>query len=378
MVAAGLYFIGICMAVASGATTALSMVIQRFALSHPDDKIPLRACGRPLNISLGRNVVWVGGLVVYGIGTGGLYSVAGLWIPLTLLTCLFITLLVFNLYFSRYFLNEPLTRPTVMGSFVVLGGTCFCAVGASIGSPGVPTEYTSDEIAKLYSAPLGAIWFSLLVTSTLGSLILIFMYERKYPLRADGLSNKAPAWIDRLMGVVYPASLGLDEAVAHLTLRCMNAMLSVCDKGECSNPIFPVTIVLWAISSIATALWLRVVYQRYEVTRALPVEYGATAVADVASGLIFFQEYKYFDAWRYPLIIGGMVLTVIGIAVGRGLNCRLSTGANRLEMRSPTSPQRQQSPGASPFSSPSTYTSGSPSSTSSSPASLLQSETSSM
>ena len=35
-----------------------------------------------------------------------------------------------------------------------------------------------------------------------------------------------PPWLDRVMLLVYPASLGLDEGIAHLTLRAMNAMLN--------------------------------------------------------------------------------------------------------------------------------------------------------
>ena len=47
------------------------------------------------------DAVWVTGLVANAIGSVGLYSTAGLLIPLSLLAALYSTLLVFNLIFSR-------------------------------------------------------------------------------------------------------------------------------------------------------------------------------------------------------------------------------------------------------------------------------------
>jgi drug/metabolite transporter (DMT)-like permease len=164
--------LGICLGLAAGATTALSMVMQRGILNYtvdPDGCIPVRLCNHYWG-RFGKNKLWVGSLVVYGIGTGALYSVAGLYIALALLSCLFITLLVFNLYFSHHFLNEELTRHKVVGSLVVVGGACLCAVGAAVNldeQPGV--EFDSDEIAALYANPWGAIWLGFLVTTSTAS-----------------------------------------------------------------------------------------------------------------------------------------------------------------------------------------------------------------
>ena len=209
-----LFVVGILVALAAGAATALSMVIQRGVLSYPADRIPLKvgecSCG-----SWGKNKVWVGGLLLYAVATGGLYSVAGLFISLALLSSLFITLLVFNLYFSRVFLKEQLTRPKVAGSIIIIAGASLSACAASVGIDSVKVEYTSDEVAQLYAAPAGAAWFGLLVAATLGTLCAILVYERRYPLRADGTckpGNEPPPALDSLMGLVYPASLGLDEA----------------------------------------------------------------------------------------------------------------------------------------------------------------------
>ena len=173
-----LYTIGIVLAVASGAVTALSMVAQRGVLNHPQPVIPLRACGIGCG-RLGKNKLWVLALLLYACATGGLYSVAGLCIPLALLSCLFVTLLVWNLYFSHYFLGEVLTRAKVGGSLVVVAGSCLCAVGASVGRESRAIELTSDDVARLYADPGGAAWFGALVLATLATLVAIIAYERR-------------------------------------------------------------------------------------------------------------------------------------------------------------------------------------------------------
>jgi hypothetical protein len=318
-------FGGIAMAVASGAVTALSMVIQRGALAHSSRTMRVALCGREIG-ELNAHVVWALGLVLYGIGTGVLYSFAGLWIPLSLLSCLFLTLLVFNLAFSKYLLHEQLTRPRVLGSAVVLVGACLCAIGTSVGQPGVPTEYTPDDVAALFAAPAGAIWFSLLVLSVLLTLGMILAFERRYPL-GESASRPPPAALERAMAIIYPASLGLDEAIAHLGLRCMNAMLaSGCESGGCANPVFGIVIVLWVVSSVATVVWLRIVFKRFDVTSALPVEYGAASAADVVSGLLFFREADYYEGWRYALIVGGVVLCLAGIGRMHGGGAQADDG----------------------------------------------------
>ena len=83
--------------------------------------------------------------------------------------------------------------------------------------------------------------------------------------------------------------MGLDEGVAHLLLRAQNAMLASCSVGGCGHWVLPVVIAGWAVSSIATVWWLRVVFRRYETTVALPVEYGAAALADVVTGMVFYK-----------------------------------------------------------------------------------------
>ena len=321
---------GICLALVSGVLVAYSMVVQRYALTHPDQ------CGGRLRF-WGREVrpffVWCAGMVIYGIGSGGTYSVAGLLIPLSLLSALFVTLLVFNLFIAKAMLGEELTPPKKAGAVVVLFGAALCSVGSPTDSP---TEYTSDEVKGLFSATAGAAWFIILCSLVVSSVIVMNLFEARYPVadlkaahqRLAKLSpgesrpdmsdlRLAPGWLEKLMALVYPGSLGLDEAIVHVCLRAGNAMSTTCDRGGCDSWIYFAVLGLWAFTAFATVWWLRLVFKRYETTVALPVEYGAAAAGDVVSGLVFFKEYTHMDAWQIALVICGIVICLVGIQVGR-------------------------------------------------------------
>jgi len=114
-----------------------------------------------------------------------------------------------------------------------------------------------------------------------------------------------------LMSLVYPGSLGLDEGIAHLTMKGSMAMLADC--GLCQHWVLYFFLVLWISSSVATAWWLKVVFARYETTSALPVEYGMVNLVSVCSGLIFYNESKYMEAWQLLCSISGVALVLLGI-----------------------------------------------------------------
>ena len=57
------------------------------------------------------------------------------------------------------------------------------------------------------------------------------------------------------------------------------------------------------------------VYRRYEVSVALPVEYGAVNLGAVLVGLLFFDEYYWMAPWQLALQLVGCALILAGIAV---------------------------------------------------------------
>jgi hypothetical protein len=86
--------IGIVLTLFGAITLALSMTIQRYALAHPSPTIPY--CG--LQIKKGR--VWGFGLLLYLFAN--VFKVVGLMYgPMTVLSSVFTTLLIFNLVIAK-------------------------------------------------------------------------------------------------------------------------------------------------------------------------------------------------------------------------------------------------------------------------------------
>mmetsp|Transcript_44015 Transcript_44015/g.87991 ORF Transcript_44015/g.87991 Transcript_44015/m.87991 type:complete len:125 (-) Transcript_44015:234-608(-) len=124
------------------------------------------------------------------------------------------------------------------------------------------------------------------------------------------------------MAFVYPLSFGVDEGLAHLFLRAEIAMNTQCAIGGCTNSAFAVATTVRWVASMATSFWLVLVFRRYEVSVALPIEYGTVTAVDVISGLVFFREYEELEPWRVFLIIAGCGVCIIGVMSGLCCRCR--------------------------------------------------------
>jgi len=130
-------------------------------------------------------------------------------------------------------------------------------------------------------------------------------------------NQKVPSWLDKCMALIYPGSLGLDEGVAHLSMKAFMALIWQCGKtGTCGEPIIYIMFGLWSVTSLATLWWMRTVFKRYEITKALPIEYGAVMAVNAMSGLIFYKESKYMETWQITLMSVGVFVIVIGLMVG--------------------------------------------------------------
>ena len=60
-----------------------------------------------------------------------------------------------------------------------------------------------------------------------------------------------------------------------------------------------------------------IVYKRFEVSVALPVEYGAVNFGAVAVALGFYDEHLYMESWQLALQLVGCALILVGIGVGQ-------------------------------------------------------------
>ena len=76
----------------------------------------------------------------------------------------------------------------------------------------------------------------------------------------------APPWLDRLMGFIYPFSLGLNEALAQLCLRSWLVISSSCgnatDGSTCQHWTLFTFLTVWVITSLACVPYLFIVFRR--------------------------------------------------------------------------------------------------------------------
>ena len=254
--------------------------------------------------------------------------------PQSALGSIFSILLIFNLIFARWLLKETITTAKVASSLIILAGAITCTIGAPTG---VKVNFTDRDIVELFSLHAGFV--AALVSVMAAGLALIVVVEVRYPSRLGGAAAKRtadpeeaahvaaaprrtpPAWIVPVLAIVFPGALGLDEASADLMIRAWSSMLGMCSREEgCADcaTVFWTTVVAWTILAFGGSLALMpIVYKRFEVSVALPVEYGAVNFGAVAVALGFYDEHLYMESWQLALQLVGCALILVGIGVGQ-------------------------------------------------------------
>jgi len=368
--------VGVLLAGAAAVFLALAMSVQRYALVTKPP-VPM------LMMQLPQSVAWFIGLVIYWVANG-LFAMSLIFAPLALLGAIFTTLLVWNLFFGWYLLNEKITPIKAVGAVIIMVGVSLIGVGTP---GGIPVEYSQATAEAFLNSTSGSAFLAILITIVVVCVVIIAIFEKNYPLPEDeetastgdttwldkilkmnglavyqgdevvslaafsggietgGLADiskkvestglaeiskqivvkqkllandNTPAWMNNVMGWIYPGSLGLDEGIGHLAMKSFMALLATCgDNGECGSGILWGMIMLWLVSSLATLWWLRTVFRRYDVTQALPIEYGGVMACDALSAIIYYGEDNYMEKWQLTMTLIGVSIIIVGIIVGR-------------------------------------------------------------
>lgn len=327
--------ISIVLCIAGAASLAYSMAVQRMGLASEGRTVKIGCC------NVHWFLVYFSGLCGYGVANGFKVTAFNLG-PFSVLGSVFSLVLVFNLIFARCLLKETITWPKIASSVTILLGAVLCAIGAPTV---VQTVFTPSDVSALFATHVPFV--ALLSTIMCLAVVGIVWFEYSFPVlrccgappaeaAADGASAAAvkaeprrpPPRLDWLMALVYPGALGFDEALADVTIRAWTAMLGtctggVCDLGTglaavCDVPIVYCCIGFWVLLSFGGSLiWMPVVYARYEVSVALPIEYGALNACTVLSGLLFYDEHEAMAGWQLAMQILGTCVIFLGIGVGR-------------------------------------------------------------
>ena len=373
----GIVGIGIALEVLAGVMLSFSLVIQRHALihqdsedsGHQDNKVPLGCC------RLRRSHAWAAGIVFFVLAS--VVKIVGYNMgPITVLGSVFVgVVLVTNLVLGRWLLREELTPTKVVGSLLVLTGAVMCTAATP---SGVPTSFTTADMRTLFERgpPFGGFYLGFVLGIILLCLGFIVAVECTYPppdaLRRNGpttnprlsrhfspfrtpttnprLSHQSSPFkaafrtgikrpslrLRLLMVIVYPGSLGLNEAFVDACARGYSSMILRClgeEEGMAACNDWPLYLLLCVgiPAAIATGYWLKVVFARYQTTLALPIEYSMLNICAVGGGLLFYHEVVYMNHWQLPLVLAGCGVMTLGgfmiVAVGLREELRPKRGA---------------------------------------------------
>ena len=327
---------GAALALAAGVCVALAMSMQRYSLLYPaGESIPF-LCWR----SLPRLRVWGWGMIAYQASNGALAG-ATVLAPLSLCTTCFTLMLAWNVVFARQLLGErpPMTR--VIGAILIV-------IGAAVSVFGVPAmeacnEFNVEGIALLSQHWAGRAYFFILLALVLTTSGTVLWYhctysilnppERLNPATPEGkrkvlkpkrILPTPPERLDHIMSALCPISLGLQEGITQLCSRVLFQMifnsLLIDFPGTIGSSWLWGWMALLIVFAVMTVYWLKVVYERYETTAALPFEYGAVHSAQLIAGLVFFQESHYMQRYQFTLMGAGLAIILCG-----AITCSVST-----------------------------------------------------
>ena len=349
----GIVGIGIALEVLAGVMLSFSLVIQRHALIHLDNKVPLGCC------RLRRSHAWAAGIVFFVLAS--IVKIVGYNMgPITVLGSVFVgVVLVTNLVLGRWLLREELTPTKVVGSSLVLTGAVMCTAATP---SGVPTSFTTADMRTLFERgpPFGGFYLGMIIGIILLCLGFIVAVESTYP-PPDALRRNEPTTNPRfsrhsspfkaafrsgirrpslrlrlVMVIVYPGSLGMNEAFVDACARGYSSMILRClreEEGMAACNDWPLYLMLCVgiPAAIATGYWLKVVFARYQTTLALPIEYSMLNICAVGGGLLFYHEVVYMNHWQLPLVLAGCGVMTLGgfmiVAVGLREELRPKRGA---------------------------------------------------
>jgi len=389
--------IGIILVLIACVCYASGNCLQRYAL--------LRQPGELVFGCLNRHVGWMLGAFIY-FSANGIYSVAVSFAPITLLAAVFSLTIVVNAACSVYFLGDQIPRIAYVGYFFVLLG----AVIYTVSFRAEVCHYGGEELVEVLLSPLAIAYWVCALLIAIGGYYFAHKFEKKYPLmneeeddknntiqphsagtivnvddfgtdpletnntKTEITDNLPPPNINLLARVIYPATLGMIETIGQLILKAINSLLTTSvfseddkdsDNTTSSQSIlaadedFPNDIGLWialvifgGIALIGIIKFLRLVYARFEITGAFPIEFGILTFSSVIGGFVVYRDYTYVTdslTWCYIALASVSILGGISIVAYGSWEARQHNTPGRQQQPEQQQSEQQQ-PGHESFS----------------------------
>lgn len=372
-------FIGILLTLIACCNYALGNCLQRYALLRPEgETVDFRLPPISGTLRLHRHLAWLLGATIY-FSANGFYAVALSFAPVSVLSAVFALTIVTNAGCSWYFMGDQVPKRAYPGYVLVLLGAVLFAAAVT-----VPVcHYGGEELVEVILAPGALVFWGLCVAFMVYGGVFAWQFEKKHVWSPDDEMSTSSPRVFREEGgeqavlsttaievqgvggsrnppksapsakkvepppeqatnensgsadrellharLLYPAALGTTEAVGALVLKAVNSLAtSSVDEGHLSkNDDFDAAglwVCLFVIGFFLFLMiigWLRLVYRRFEISGAFPVEFGMLTFLTVVGGFAVFQDWRYvqggWTSWCAVVlagcaIVGGVLVVAV-------------------------------------------------------------------
>lgn len=207
------------------------------------------------------NFIWAGGMCLWFVGNS-LYTYALNFAPLSLLTALFATVLVFNGLLAWFFLHEKVRGSDIVGWSLIMAGISVCGVYIDK----EVKQFSARQILVLAGKPAALVYELSVVAMIVGITASVCVWTSRHP----GKVGPFPPF----MQFAFPGVIAMYECLIQICLKGISNMVDLTYNGsnQFDQPMFWVIFVLCGLCSIAVMVWMRAGYARFEAVQMLPIQ----------------------------------------------------------------------------------------------------------
>lgn len=273
-------------------------------------------CGRPM---------WHAGLYLYVASQVFGSSLALVFLKTQWVAPLASLSLVFNFIFAKWLVGTKITKPDLIGTFVVMTSVVAIVVlgGLTIGD----TVNEEDNISLLslqvlYSKNLFLIYFAIMDISAIAMLVLAFygkwVQENESRRLANPILRKFPSSkLKKGLGICFASIGGL---IASQTLLLGKSAISLCTETINGNNQFTAALpymicVGLVVTAILQILCLNISLVLADSVIVVPIFYGCYTAIGLINTMVYLDQFDNYEWYILLLIILGMGVLCWGVVL---------------------------------------------------------------
>ena len=295
-----LWFVGVILATFASFVSNLGLNLQK--LLH------LRNQGKPAEVrdSYYKFGLWWLGVSLISIGAVADFA-ALTFAPQSMVAPLGSLTLVSNIILSPIILKEIITTWDIVSTLTIV---CGCIISVAFASH-EDVVYSNDELFDFYLRWPFLIYFAVVISF----MVLCYIAMRHYELIESDHQRYTPTE-ESWHRLTYPAISGTIGAQSVLFAKCFVEM--IVNSFEHRGLLFERWQAYFIILAMAGCIvfqikWLNDGLLRFDASFTVPVFQAFWVVLSVASGLVFYNEYRGMNTLQKGLFALGIVITITGV-----------------------------------------------------------------